>query len=467
MEIDRHLKRLVFSVDKSLFKGAASLVVATLVAFPPEYAGLAPAGRWSLFILVLAAALWATEAVPAFAVGIIVLGLEILVLGEPGGVFAQDKDDWQMFVAPWSSPLLWLFLGGLIMAKAAERTGLDRWFAVRVLKATGRHPAQFLASVMLITFVFSMFVSNTATAAMMLSVTAPVLAALPRGHRFGTSLVLAVAFAANIGGMGTVIGTPPNAIAAAALHDSPQAVSFFRWMVLGIPPAAVLLTAIWGYLVWRARGAEVAICDLLAVIDGNGEASARPWQRVAVVVVFTVTISMWMTGPLHGVPTPVVAFLPIVALTFLGIVDADDMRQLQWDVLLLLAGGMALGVAVTETGLASWLVAQLPVDGVSPWALAATLAVITCFLSNFMSNTAAANVIVPIAITLAPGNEAALVVPLALAASAAMCLPISTPPNAIAFATGRVGAREFAIGGVLTGAGILLLAPLWCQVVLH
>jgi sodium-dependent dicarboxylate transporter 2/3/5 len=206
----------------------------------------------------------------------------------------------------------------------------------------------------------------------------------------------------------------------------------------------------------------------LSVLERSAEdGPALPaWRRLVVVGVAVVTVGLWITEPLHGITPPVVAFVPVTVLAVSGVIQAADIRSLEWDVLLLLAGGLALGVAVSRTGLADYLVAALPLGTAGPLALAAALATLTAVLSNFMSNTATANIVVPMGIAFAPGAEAPVVVAIALSASAAMALPVSTPPNAIAFASGHLVNRDFVPFGVLIGVLATSLAVLWAALLL-
>lgn len=433
---------------------------AALIALVPDYANLDPAAMWTLFILIFAAGLWMTEAIPAFAVAILIIGLEILILGRPGGVFATGPKDWQMFVDPWSSPIMWLFMGGFVLGQAAQTTGLDRMMARFVLKGFGTKPPYVLLGAMGLTFVFSMFMSNTATTAMMMSVVAPVIAAIDKKDPFVKALLLGVPFAANVGGMGTIIGSPPNAIAAGLLQDSHN-ISFVEWMTLGLPPAIVLFFIAWIYLRF-AHPSQSKTLDLRGLEWETRTGSFLPmWKRLIVFPVFMVTILLWMTGSLHGMPTAVVSFIPITVFAVTGILNVQQIRNLNWDVLLLMAGGLSLGVAIQKSGLAAWVLGLLPFDTMGLLAIAFVLAYVTTLLSNFMSNTAATNILAPLGIAVAVGFEPIVVIPLALGASTAMCLPISTPPNAIAFATGEMKSTDFLRGGVLMGILGPLLATLW------
>ncbi|RPH81162.1 MAG: DASS family sodium-coupled anion symporter, partial [Planctomycetaceae bacterium] len=315
-----------------------------------------------------------------------------------------------------------------------------------------------------VTFVFSMFISNTAAATMMLAVMLPVVGSLGPQDRFRKAMVLGIAFAANLGGMGTVIGSPPNAIAVGALAGV-QPVDFFRWVVAAAPPAILMVILTWAYLLFRYRS-DVRELDL-AAFAGAGLPHRLPvWRRYLVALVFCVTVLLWLTTSLHGVPSTVVAFVPICVLCVCGVIDGDDICEIRWDVLLLIAGGLSLGFAVTHTGLATWLVGLLPMERFSSLAVILLLAYATMALSNVMSNTAAANILVPIGLVVGAGSEAATVIPLAIGASAAMCLPISTPPNAIAYGTGQVTSKDMIEAGIWIGLLAPLLAALWCQIVL-
>ena len=461
-EIRRIVGRLEGTLEvrtwQPLLGGLASVSAAAALAYFPGYEGLSEAGRWAMFIAVLAALLWMTEAIPTFAVALLVIGLEIAILGRPGGPFATTDEDWKVFIEPWGSPLIWLFFGGFVLARGIRNSHLDRWLALRVLQRFGSEPRQALMGTMLVTFLFSMFASNTATAAMMCAVLAPLIASR-KGDPFAKALLLGVAFSANIGGMATIIGTPPNAIAAGLLADKAP-IGFARWLLMGLPPALVLL-AVAGLLLLRKYPSTMGPVDYASMDSPDGEAGFPAWRRLVVVLGGALTVMLWLTEPLHGVSPPVVAFVPVTVFSVSGVINSEDIRSLEWDVLLLLAGGLALGVAVSRTGLASYLVGALSMQDASAVMIALLLAFITAVLSNFMSNTAAANITIPMGLALAVGYEAQVVVPIALAASAAMCLPVSTPPNAIASSSGHLENKDFVGMGVILGVLAVLLAVAW------
>lgn len=448
----RILGQLTPSARRSLALTVVCVLIAWAGAFWPAHTGLSREGVLALFILLVCAGLWVTEAMPAFAVSLLAIGLEIALLGR----VADNESDWEKYVATWGSPLVWLFFGGFILAAAAKKTQLDRWLARQVLSRLGMRPAIVLAGLMGATAVLSMFLSNTATATMMVAMLGPAVAGSRGASGQARALMLGIAMAANIGGMGTIIGTPPNAIAAGVLAEH-GGVNFAQWMLYGIPPAVILLTIAWGYLLLRYLGRDAFAWDKNFHLVTDSPASPVPkLQQALVIFTFAVTIVMWMTSPWHGIPTTVVSFIPICLLTTTRTLDAEDVKSIAWDVLLLIAGGLSLGVAIRDTGLAEWIIDQLPVGGLNAALIAICLAYVATALSNLMSNTAAANVMLPLAIALLGTGEAHFVVPIALAASAAMCLPISTPPNAIVYGTGKINSLDLVQAGVVLG----LIAPL-------
>ena len=469
-EAGRAMGRFDRQARRAVLKSLSCCMLALAVVLGPGlfgstvFDGLSAAGRASLGIMVLAAALWVTEAMPAFAVALLVMGLQIAVLGRPGGVWAAPGDTkaWTVFVAEWASPTMWLFLGGFVLAHACSKTSLDRWMAGALLGRLVSRPAALLAGVMGLTFVFSMFTSNTATAAMMMAVMSPLTAAMPKGSRLARGLILSVAIAANLGGIGTIIGTPPNAIAVERFPEGHR-VDFFGWMLLALPPALLLAGGAYVFIWQRWVRGEMGLKGGLP-LSAPMEPGKKRRDRLIVMVVFAVTVSLWLSESLLGIPSPVVSFIPIVVLAVSGVIDAKDIRELPWDVLILLAGGLSLGTGVQVTGLAEWIAAQVPGD-LSPVGMAVAFCMTGVVLSNLMSNTAAAALLIPLGAGIVAAEDVPLMIfGVAMGCSAAMALPIATPPNAIAYATGRITARDFLIPGIIAGIGILLVFP-WFKLV--
>ncbi|MEX0957811.1 MAG: DASS family sodium-coupled anion symporter [Burkholderiales bacterium] len=420
-------------------------------------------------IFVLAALLWVTEALPLFATALLVIGLQLVLLANPGewpglGFEAGPSPGYREIVSGAADPVLLLFFGGFLLAQAAVKEGVDRSMSSLLLAPFGERPVMVMTGVMMVTALFSMFMSNTATTAMMIALVVPMLSQIPAGERFRRGLVLSVPFAANIGGMGTPIGSPPNAVAVGHLEHAGLAVSFLDWMLVAVPLMAICLAMAGGLLWWffhpRSAGVRVRVQP--------GAVGPRGWF---VVTTFTVTVLLWLTDRWHGLPAAVVALLPAVAFTATRTLTGADLGRIEWSVLILIAGGISLGAGMSMTGLADIAVGWLPVgDGQGVLWLAAVLAVTTLLLSTFMSNTAASNLLLPIGISAAVAFDGVahtreIAMTIALAAALAMSLPISTPPNAIAYSRNEFNTGDMAKAGVLIGlfgtaCVILLIGPL-------
>lgn len=436
--------------------GVAAGVGALAADWPREQAFMAG-------ILVLAGLLWVTEAVPLFVTSLVVIGAEVVLLANPGGwpgfgfTGGGAGPSFTSILNAAVDPTLVLFFAGLVMARAAVNTGVDQAMAAWLLRpfARGRRPLLF--GVMGVTALFSMWMSNTATTAFMLTLIMPLLAQVPPADPFRKALLLAVPFAANIGGLGTPIASPPNAIALGYLRRAGEGISFLHWMILAGPLVLALLGAL-GWLLLRLHrspaGADTAFHLPVPALGPR----ARP-----VVAIFSLTVLLWLTEGLHGLPASVVALLPVIALFVGGIVTRDDVNRLDWDVLLLIAGGLALGYGLGATGLDSRIVAALPA-GEGP-VLIATLAVLTLALSTFLSNSAIANLLLPVGLAAGAGTGYVqpVLLAIALTASLAMALPVSTPPNAMAYARGELTGADMAKAGIpigLLGLGLILFGSL-------
>ena len=458
IRIDEH-GNVTLSVNlKAAFKVIVILGLA-LGSYFLDLPGLTTGSRICLMIFVGAAGLWITEAIQPFATATMVIVLCIDFLGFPGGPLGLEagglEHSYRIFLNPIASPVLVLFFGGFILAVAAAKHGFDVRLAKAFLKPFGTRPRMVLLGIIMTTALFSMFMSNTATTAMMVAILAPLFKHFEGRDPFKKALVLAVPFAANIGGMGTIIGTPPNAVAASGLGESGQAVSFFQWMLVAVPVVVVMLFALWFLLIRIFKPREDHFEMLFP------ENIELTWDLVIVVVTFTVTVGLWLTQPLHGIPSGVVALLPVMVFAVFGIIDRDDLRKIEWHVLILIAGGMTLGVAMKSSGLSDVLIGLITSGGLSPLALLVVMVVFAVLISNFMSNTSAANLMIPLVTSLAVISPRVGAVAVAFACSMAMSLPISTPPNAIAFATRAITTREMArYGSIVSAFGLVLILAL-------
>jgi sodium-dependent dicarboxylate transporter 2/3/5 len=419
---------------------------ALTVSLPPEQ-------RVVLFLFLLAVGLWITEAVPAFAVGLLIMGYLVFALGTP--LLLAEPWDVRPYLNTWSSPVIWLLLGGFFMAEGLSRTGLDRRLFALAIRPAGTRPSRVLLAVMLTSAVASMFISNTSTTVLMIGAVLPLVRQTGRDEPFSKALLVAIPLSAAVGGMGTIIGSAPNAIAVGVASDFGRSVDFVEWMMLGVPVSLLLVFVAWRFLLRRypATMSEVSL-DLDSM-----EEPELPGRRERAIVagLSLVTVLMWMTTPLHGIHVAAISLIPIVGLTMTQVLGAADVRGLPWDTLMLVAGGLSLGAAVVNTGLAERMALELAFLTVvgSDLLVFAVLALVTVILSNFMSNTATVSLIVPVAVALVPGRELEMCLILGLSASCALLLPVSTPPNAVAFSTGEIQTRDLRPGGILIG----LLGP--------
>jgi sodium-dependent dicarboxylate transporter 2/3/5 len=454
------LRKINFSIKHAVSRFFISFVLSFLIAYIPSYEALSSEACSMLFILSFSAFLWMTGAIPSFAVSFLIIALEILLLGYPDLNFDSNSKEWLYYLKPWSSPLIFLFLAGFILAIAASKTKLDLWLAKKVLFFFGNSPNNILTGLMLITFVLSMFISNTATAAMMMTMLIPILKNMKESNPFQKGIILAVVVAANLGGMGTIIGTPPNAIAVGILGDN--APSFLEWMIMALPPGILILLILrWVILKKYTSTEKIINIDKIKKIphydDSTTDFSKIPtipsWKKSLVILVFIITILLWLTGPLHLVPTTVVALFPIVIFTIFGIITSDDIKEIRWDVIILIIGGLALGSGVVKTGLDEWLGLQINLQNLNLFLIVCLFSMIVIWVSNFMSNTAATNIMLPLIVALVSSMGESIVsyvvISVALCASCAMVLPVSTPPNAIAFSTGKLNAKDFMFIGLV------------------
>ena len=439
--------------------GAVVFVLPLVLGVP----GLEPAGERMLAIFLLAIVLWVTEAIPLVATALAVVLLQVLLLSEQAVVAIDDPMVAADVFAALADPVIVLFLGGFLIADGAAKYGLDRNLAAVLLRPFLAGGARrTVLGLMLITALLSMFVSNTATTATMFAVLVPVLASLPPGSA-RTGLALAIPVAANIGGIGTPVGTPPNAIALGQLAARGEQVSFLGWMLLAVPLLVVVLIGAWWLLTYRFIPSDTPIeLDLSARF--NKTPAALTFSAVA-----GLTVLLWLTEPLHGVSSSTVGFLPGVLLLATGVMGSRDLQSLPWHVLWLVAGGIALGSGIGASGLDAWLLELVAWDRLGATLLVALLVFAGLAFSTVISSSAAANLLIPLALGVATGVgvDATLVgVTVALGCALAMSLPISTPPNAIAYATGEVSQSDMATTGIVIGAvgGILLafaMPPLW------
>jgi sodium-dependent dicarboxylate transporter 2/3/5 len=470
---------------RSLLAFGASAALAVLFLLQPAPAGMSDAAWATTALVVFMAMLWLTEAMPIAATALAPLALgPLLGLGSVSTL-----------AAPYASSLVFLLLGGFAIGLAMERCGLHRRLALLVLGACGARADFVVGGIMLATAVLSMWISNTATAAMMVPIGLSIItllqadAASARGGPNATDdaargetggdvdgaltvpMLLGVAFAANIGGMATLIGTPPNAVLAGYMARTHAIdIGFAQWMAVGLPVATLLLALCWLVLTrlsWRLD--RVRIAGVAALVTRErarlGEISAG---EVRFAVVFGLTVLGWLFRPWLDAAAPGMAIsdagIAVIAAMALFVLPEDTARgrflldwpatrDLPWGVLLLVGGGLSLGGLIQTQGLADYI-GQL-LSGVSTWPLPLSIALVslaTMMVSHVASNTATAAALTPVAAALAltiGAGPLSLALPLALAASCAFMMPVATPPNAIAHGTGLVTTAQMARAGAV------------------
>ena len=454
----RYLKKFqhVVDIQQKIIYFLLSIIFAFVLTYWINSPELDQSQVYVLFLLFLSIGLWVTEAVPPFAVGLLIFGFLVFALG---GYYAEiDPENASKYVAKyvqtWSNSVIWLMLGGFVIAEAMQKVGLDKTLFKMTISKFGSKPRNVLLGIMLVTAVFSMIMSNTATTAMMIAAVIPFINTLDKNAPFAKALLIGIPAAASLGGMGTIIGSPPNAIAVDAMSNHGVQFGFLEWMIIGFPVAVILVFLFWLFLISKFVP-KVSTIDLSFLNDLEDESPSNSRifniKRKIVSGVLLLTLTLWLTGNIHGIPASAVSLLPIMLLTLLGIVSGNDVRKLPWDTLMLVAGGLSLGLAIQETGLAEYYVKMLSNYDLNIYALMIVFSLLTVILSNFMSNTATTTILIPIAIILVSSNQVILPLVIGLSASAALFLPISTPPNAIAFSTGKLEQKDFRVGGLFAG----------------
>ena len=422
-------------------------IIVGLVVYLIPLSGINEAAHRCLAIFVWAIFMWVSEALPLFVTALAILFFESLLL-KPVLNVPLEK-----FFSPFFSSTIALFMGGLVLADTLQKYHIDEMLAHRLLKRAGKNPASLLLMMILTTAFISMWMSNTAATAMMMAIAVSVTRNISADDPFRKSMILGIPVAANIGGMGTPVGTPPNAVALQFLNKGEMHVSFVKWMIITVPIMILLLIVSWRLLLYffppRAHSADLPLL--------SGEKLDR--RQKSVLTIFAITLILWLTEPWHGLKSGVVALVPVILVFGGNLLNPGDFRKIEWDILFLLGGGMTLGAAVEDSGLSKYVIGMLSLDGVSPYLLFIILTSFTVLLSTFISHTSAANILIPMAAGLQQTSAGIISLGIGLASSLAMSLPISTPPNAIAFGSGQITIKEmFKVGLIIGLIGLALLA---------
>jgi len=454
----RHYSKKTFHYlfNTSTFIG--NVLIALGLTYLINIPDAAPEMYYVLFLLILAVGLWLTEAIPPFAVGIFIIAYLVFVLGSD--YFLEVPMDAQRYVSTWTSNVIWLLLGGFFLAEGMQRVGLDKALFRFTVKRFGSDPTRLLFGLMMMTALASMVMSNTATTAMMITSILPLVRSLGKEAPMTKSLMIGIPAAASVGGLGTIIGSTPNAIAVGALEGAGIKIEFLTWMAFGFPLALFLVWSFWLFLSKRYVP-KVKELDLSFMLKEDPDHHVNRKERNIVIFTLFFTVLLWSTESLHGIPLAATSAVPIVILTLTRIIRADEVRALPWDTLMLVAGGLALGLAIVDVGLADKFIVILEGLNMPLWLLALLFGYLTLTLSNVMSNTAATSILVPIALGLSGTFQLSVPLIVALCASCALFLPVSTPPNAIAYSTNMLQQKDFRIsGGYFFVVAPLIIFPL-------
>jgi len=400
--------------------------------------------------LVAVVILWVTEAIPLF-ISAMTGSLLLLALGD----FSA-----QAIFSPYFDPVIVLFLGGFILARGMQKYEIDHRIAHEILRRVGDRPAVFVLGLMLVTAFLSMWMSNTAAAAIMIPISIIVLKEnklFTRQSRFAKGTVLAVAYAATIGGIGSLVGSPPNAIAAKYLGEQNLPLEFVEWMLKALPFVVLALVFTW-LLLFIFNRPEIDRIQFRYVKKGLSRA-----QKL-IVAVFLVTATGWLTTRYTGLSSSTVALIPVIALFALGLLDEADLSKISWPTLLLFGGGLSLGSAVNQVNIDTWLAAIIQ-GWIIDIPLFATLLILVFFgivVTMVASNTASAAILIPLMLPLSSSlgiDMKSLAVLIAIGVSLDFMMPVGTPPSAIAYSTGVVNIREMMKNGFLVniGTGLILV----------
>ena len=431
--------------------------------------GLTVVQQRIIAIFAFATLMWILEVVSSWATSVAIIGLMLLFCSDSGVKWMCDPEQvgallsYKSVMATFADPVIMLFIGGFILAIAATKTGLDAQLAKVLLKPFGNKSDNVLLGFILITGLFSMFVSNTATAAMMLTFLTPVFRQLPPEGKGRIAMALSIPLAANLGGMGTPIGTPPNTIALKYLNDPEglnMGLGFGEWMMFMTPLVIILL-----FVGWWLLKTIFPFSQKTVELEIEGEMK-RDAHTYIVIFTFFITVALWLLDTVTGINSYTVALVPFVIFALTGVITKRDLEQINWSVIWMVAGGFALGYGLNASGLAANAVKSIPFGEFSPLLILLLSGIICYALSNFISNSATAALLMPILAVVCTamgdkletiGGTPTVLIGVAIAASSAMVLPISTPPNALAYATNLVQQKDMSKMGLIMGLLSMML----------
>lgn len=405
-----------------------------------------------LGISLLAAVYWFSEALPLHVTGLLASFLLLLTASL----------NLKQITALYLDPVIVLLFGGFVLAVALQKYKLDELIAFKILRLVGKKPERILFGLMLVTWFFSMWMSNTASTAIMLPIALTILVKNKLNalkSSYGKALVLGIAFAATIGGIATLVGTTPNPLAAKYLRDAGQAFSFIDWMYYALPFAIILLLVAWIVLIklFKPEIRYLKTIKIKPIFDK---------QKKSVLLVFALTVFLWLTTSFHGISSAAIALIPAVLFYLFSLLENKDFKRVNWGILLLIGSGLSLGAAIQSSGLDLFFAGLLEnfIQGQPLFLVYLGIILFAIALTVFVSNTAAAALMIPLIMPLAPligVNVRILVLLTAIAVSLDFIVPVGTPPNAIAYSSGYVKVKDMAkAGSIIALIAALMLSGL-------
>jgi sodium-dependent dicarboxylate transporter 2/3/5 len=429
---------------------------------------------------------WITEAVSISVTALIPLLMFPLI-----GVM-----DIKSTSAHYGNHIIYLFFGGFVMALALEKVQLHKRIALNIIKLTGTSPDRVVLGFMLSTALLSMWISNTASTIVMLPIALQVIKLLTededgfstKDQNFALSIMLAIAFSANIGGISTIIGTPPNVVLVGILENEHNIeISFVKWMIMGIPFALIMLLALFIVIVKWIYPSHLKSMNNAAETIDNEIKKLGPWSKreKMVISVFCLTITLWILRatinnlfPDLNLSDTSISMVGAMLMFTLAhdfknggfILDWEDTTRLPWGILILFGGGLALASALSDAGIIDLIGQSIATkEGLSVFLITALLITVMVFMTELMSNVALVAIFVPVVAGIALGLNVSILhmcIPIAMASSCAFMLPMATPPNAIVFASGYIKVYEMAKVGVILNIISVLLLLLFTKMII-
>ncbi len=412
----------------------------------------------ALGLLLAISFLWLTELIPMAATSLLI---PIIIT-----LFEIDSADGAL--KEFSNPTVFLFLGGFLMAIAMHKSKLDEYIALKIISITPANSKFLLASFMALAAVFSMFMSNTAATAILITIALQLLDSIGiKDQKYKKTVILGIAYAATVGGIATLIGTPPNIIAVGLIEkfDPSIQISFLNWFMFGLPVVIIMLPLVFIQLLWRFKPDVDEELFIRAKkhckrqLDKKGRFNNH---QKYVSIIFVLVLSLWMTSSIHHVSTGIIALIGAVALYFTGIIKQEDMNKINWNALITFGGGLTLGTVILRTGLADWFAMRFSTLQDLPAILIFfIIGLVAIVLTQIASNTASAAILIPVVMPLAVMmdlNPIVMAIMVAILCSMDFAIYIGSPPVLLAYSTGIFKVKDiFNTGILLDIVGLILV----------